>query len=101
MVSSELGRPLQGAGRGAPARFTDDWLQVVRLPHCVFCGFASRKSFTIGTMTFMRCISVTCVVCGNMANLDSERGRMSPKISPPFKRNISAMWSSRTPSASP
>jgi hypothetical protein len=45
--------------------------------HC-FCGFASRKSFTIGTMTGMRNISVTCVVFGNMANLDSERGPMSP-----------------------
>jgi hypothetical protein len=45
--------------------------------HC-FCGFPSRKSFTIGTMTGMRSISVTCVVSGKMANLDAERGRMSP-----------------------
>ena len=49
----------------------------------------------------MRCISVTWVVLGKMANLDAERGRMSPWISPPFRRNISAMCSSRTPSASP
>ncbi len=47
------------------------------------CGFASKKSFTIGTMTGMRSISVTCVVLGKMANLDAERGRMSPKISSP------------------
>ena len=60
------------------ARSTDDRLQVMQLPHCFFCGFASKKSFTIGTMTSMRCISVTCVVLGKMANLDSERGRMSP-----------------------
>jgi predicted alpha/beta hydrolase len=45
--------------------------------HC-FGGFASRKSFTIGTMTGMRSINVTCVVFGKMANLDAERGRMSP-----------------------
>ena len=56
-----------------------------------FWGFASRKSFTIGTMMGMRSISVTCVVLGNMANLDAERGCMSPKTSPPFKRNISEM----------
>jgi hypothetical protein len=45
-----------------------------------FCGFASKKSFTIGTMTGLRSISVTCVVLGSTANLDAERGRMSPKI---------------------
>src|SRR5262245_24249890 len=64
-------------------------------------GLASRKSFTIGTMTAMRCISVTWVVLGKMANRDAERGFMSPWISPPFRRNISATCSSRTPSASP
>src|SRR5207253_599222 len=64
-------------------------------------GLASRKSFTIGTMTDMRCISVTWVVLGKMANRDAERGFMSPWISPPFKRNISATCSSRMPSASP
>ena len=42
----------------------------------------------------MRSISVTCVVLGSMANLDAERGRMSPKISSPFRRNISEMCSS-------
>ncbi len=42
-----------------------------------FCGFASRKSFSIGTMTGMRSISVTCVVLGKMANLDADRRRMS------------------------
>ena len=75
-------------------------LQVVKPLYCV-CGFASRKAFAIGTITGMRSISVTCVVLGNMANLDAERGRRSPKISPPFRRNISEMCSSRTPSASP
>src|SRR5262245_54286707 len=64
-------------------------------------GLASRKSFTIGTMTGMRCISVTWVVLGKMANRDAESGLMSPWISPPFRRNISATCSSRTPSASP
>ena len=49
----------------------------------------------------MRCISVTWVVLGKMANRDAERGFMSPWISPPFRRNISATCSSRTPSASP
>src|SRR5438128_902029 len=63
-------------------------------------GLASRKSFTIGTMTGMRCISVTWVVLGKMANRDAERGFMSPWISPPFRRNLSEMCSSRTPSAS-
>jgi hypothetical protein len=43
-----------------------------------FCGLASRKSFTIGTMTGMRSISVTWVVLGKMANRDAERGCMSP-----------------------
>ena len=33
----------------------------------------------------MRSINVTCVVLGKMANLDAERGCMSPKISPPLK----------------
>src|ERR1700722_9516892 len=64
-------------------------------------GLASRKSFTIGTMMGMRCISVTWVVLGKIANRDAERGFMSPWISPPFRRNISATCSSRTPSASP
>jgi hypothetical protein len=50
-----------------------------------FGGSASKKSFTIWTMTGMRSISVMCVVLGNMANLDAERGRMSPKMSSPFK----------------
>src|SRR5712691_1485906 len=68
---------------------------------CAPYGLASRKSFTIGTMTGMRCISVTWVVLGKMANRDAERGFMSPWISPPFRRNISATCSSRTPSASP
>src|SRR6516164_2157368 len=54
-----------------------------------FCGLASKKSFTIGTMTGMRSISVMCVVLGKMANRDAERGRRSPKSSPPFRRNIS------------
>jgi len=49
----------------------------------------------------MRCISVTWVVSGKMANRDAERGFMSPWISPPFRRNISATCASRTPSASP
>ena len=43
-----------------------------------FWGFASRKSFTIGTIVDMRAISVTCVVSGKMANLEAERGCMSP-----------------------
>src|SRR5262249_26257477 len=64
-------------------------------------GLASRKAFTIGTMTDMRCISVTWVVLGKMANRDAESGLMSPWIPPPFRRNISATCSSRTPSASP
>src|SRR6202043_3491919 len=64
-------------------------------------GLASRKSSTIGTMMGMRCISVTWVVLGKMANRDAERGFMSPWISPPFRRNISATCSSRMPSASP
>jgi Kef-type K+ transport system membrane component KefB len=46
-----------------------------QLLYCL-CGFASKKSFTIGTMTGMRSISVTCVVLGKMANLDAERGRI-------------------------
>ncbi len=37
-------------------------------------GLALRKSFTIGTMMGMRCISVTWVVSGKMANRDAERG---------------------------
>ena len=49
----------------------------------------------------MRCISVTWVVLGKMANREAERGFMSPWISPPFRRNISATCSSRMPSASP
>src|SRR6185436_2610566 len=66
-----------------------------------FCASAARNSLIIGTSTPALSISVTCVVFGNTASLDSERGRRSPWISPPFRRNISAMWSSRTPSASP
>jgi hypothetical protein len=62
----------------------------VRIHYC-FYGFALKKSFAIGTMIGMRSIKVTCVVLGSMANLDAERGRMSPKISSPFRRNISAM----------
>lgn len=50
----------------------------LRRAYFCFCGFASRKSFTIGTIVVIRCISVTCVVSGNMANLDAERGRRSP-----------------------
>src|SRR2546421_12640003 len=42
-----------------------------------FWGFASRKSFTIGTIVVMRFISVTCVVLGKIASLDSERGEKS------------------------
>jgi len=45
----------------------------------------------------MRFTSVTCVLSGKMANRDAERGLMSPWISPPFRRNISATCSSRTP----
>ena len=41
-------------------------------------GLASRKSFTIGTMMGKRCISVTWVVLGKMANRDAERGCRSP-----------------------
>ncbi len=59
-------RPLQGSQTTTPGLFYS------------FCGFASKKSFTIGTMTGMRSISVMCVVLGNMANLDAERGRRSP-----------------------
>lgn len=55
----------------------------------------------MGMMAFPFSINVMCVVAGRTANLDSERGRMSPKISSPLRRNISEMWSSRTPSASP
>ena len=40
--------------------------------------FASRKSFTIGTIIVMRLIRVTCVVSGKIASLDSDRGPMSP-----------------------
>src|SRR6266545_421259 len=71
------------------------WLSVL------LYGLASRKSFTIGTMTAMRCISVTWVVLGKMAKREAERGRRSPWTSPPFSRNISATCSSRMPSASP
>src|SRR5579862_2226538 len=53
-------------------------------------GFASRKSFTIGTIIDTRCISVTWVVLGKMANRDAVRGPRSPWVPPPFKRNISA-----------
>ena len=42
-----------------------------RLFYC-FCGFASKKSFTIGTMMDIRSISMMCVVLGNMANLDAD-----------------------------
>ena len=56
-----------------------------------FAGFASRKSFIIGTIVDMRFIKVTWVVSGKIANLDAERGCMSPWISPPFRRYISAM----------
>ena len=43
-----------------------------------FCDLASRKSFVMGMMTLRFSISVTCVVFGKMANLDSERRRRSP-----------------------
>ena len=43
-------------------------------PGFTIYGLASRKSFTIGTMMAMRCISVTWVVLGKMANRDAERG---------------------------
>src|ERR1044072_2201010 len=46
-------------------------------PYC-FSAFASRKSFTIGTIVDMRAISVTWVVLGKIASLDSERGCRSP-----------------------
>lgn len=59
---------------GLPARSP----QRVRRAYFGFCGFASKKSFTIGTITGMRSISVTWVVLGNTANLDAERGRRSP-----------------------
>jgi hypothetical protein len=56
-----------------------------------FCDFESRKSLIIGTIVDMRFISVTCVVSGNMANLDAERSPRSPEIPPPFRLNISEM----------
>ena len=43
-----------------------------------FGDVASRKSFTMGMMAVPFSISVTCVVFGRTANLDSERGRKSP-----------------------
>lgn len=52
-------------------------------------GLALRKSFTIGTMIFARCINVTWVVSGNIANREAVRGPMSPWVSPPLRRNIS------------
>jgi len=42
---------------------------------CCYCGLASRKSSTIGTMIGIRSISVAWVVLGKMASLDAERGR--------------------------
>ena len=48
-----------------------------RVSYC-FDGFESRKSFTIGTIVVMRFISVTCVVSGKIASLDSGCGCMSP-----------------------
>jgi hypothetical protein len=56
-----------------------------QLLHCL-CGIASKKSFTIGTMTGMRFICVMCVVLGKMANLDAENGRTSPKTPAPRLR---------------
>jgi hypothetical protein len=41
--------------------------------NAAYWGFASKKSFIIGTMTGMRSINVMCVVFRNMANLDAER----------------------------
>jgi hypothetical protein len=78
------------ASDGPRTKIKSHWLQAVQLPLC-FCGLASKNYFTIGTMTGIRSICVTCVVLGKTANLDAERGRMSPKISPPLRRNISAM----------
>ena len=74
--SNETKNETNGTGV-IPVPFKPRSSQAALLPYC-FCGLASRKSFTIGTMTGMRCISVTCVVLGKMANLDAERGRMSP-----------------------
>src|SRR5688500_9776287 len=82
-------------GGPPPARSADDEAAFE------LAAYLSRKSSTMGTTTSSLSISVTCVVSGRIASLDSERGRMSPKISSPFRRNISAMWSRRTPSASP
>ena len=54
--------------------------QVRKAGAVIYCfwGFASRKSFTIETIVDMRFISVTCVVAGKIANLDAERGCISP-----------------------
>jgi hypothetical protein len=62
-----------------------------QLPAYRSCGLALRNSFIIGMMALPLCISVTCVVFGRTASLDSERGRRSPKTSSPLRRNISAM----------
>ena len=56
-----------------------------------FAGLASRKSLIIGMIVCPRDISVTWVVPGSMASLDSERGCRSPETLPPLRRYISAM----------
>src|SRR5690606_935428 len=85
-----------------PRRVATTDLLVILLSHLSDHFLESKKSFTIGTITSTRLISVTCVESGKIANLDAERGCISPWIfPPPFRRYISAIWSSLTPSASP
>ncbi len=82
----------------------DDWFPKIFVIYAhtyCFAGLKSRKSLIIGMIVWPRDISVTCVVSGKIATLDAERGPRSPEFPPPFKRNISAMCSIRTPSASP
>ena len=61
-----------------------------------FWGFASRKSFTIGTIVDMRAISVTSVVSGKMANLEAEYKKLSPTPDdfPKFVKRVLATASS-------
>src|SRR2546423_9326681 len=59
------------------ARIVPSELLFLKIYSYCFWGFASRKSFTIGTIVVMRFISVTCVVLGKIASLDSERGEKS------------------------
>src|SRR5688572_5425730 len=66
-----------------------------------FAGLESRKSLIVGMIVCPRDISATCVVSGKIVTLDAERRPRSPEFPPPFKLNISAICSIRTPSASP